>query len=70
LIRLSQRLVHEMGASHVGLGSLTTAQVIGKIVPLKIAENNGCSGSADMVLLTDAVKQLGPRLAIVVILVV
>jgi hypothetical protein len=41
-----------------------------KSIPLKVAEKNGCSGSADFGPLADAVKELGPQLGVVVMLLV
>jgi hypothetical protein len=37
-----------------------------RIIPLTVSENNSRSGSADLGLLKDAVKELGPQLGVVV----
>ncbi len=39
-----------------------------KVIPLKVPDDSGCRGSADFGLLSGAVKELGPRLALVVFL--
>jgi hypothetical protein len=41
-----------------------------KAIPLKVPEKNGCSGSADIGPLADAVKELGAYLGVVVLLTV
>ena len=43
-------------------------QKIHKLIPLQIAERNGCSGATDFGSLTNAVKELGPQLGLIVFL--
>src|SRR5262245_7814770 len=52
-------------AVSVGLLGTAEGRLIRKTVPLNVAEPQGCSGSADLGPLADAVQQLGPQLAAV-----
>lgn len=54
----------------VGLGGKTEKLPLGKAIPLTVPEAGGCSGSADLGLLPEVVKELGPELALVVFLLV
>jgi hypothetical protein len=55
-------------AVSVGLIGTLTDHLIRKTIPLGVAEKTGCGGSADFGTLTAAVNALGPRLGVVVIL--
>jgi hypothetical protein len=57
-------------AVSVGLVGTAADHLIRKTIPLNGSEQNSCSGSADFGPLTDVVKELGPRLGIVVFLLV
>jgi hypothetical protein len=67
------RLLHKAWVS-VGLGGMVDALPISKVIPLNTpaATNTpgkgSCSGSADLGLLTDFVKELGSQLALVAFL--
>jgi hypothetical protein len=57
-------------AMSVGLVGTVENYLIRKTIPLDAPEKTGCSGSADFGPLTEAVKQLGPQLGVVVFLLV
>ena len=61
-----------LGKAAVSLGLVGEVEdhLIRKTIPLDVPEKHGCSGSADFGPLADAVKQLGPRLGVVVFLLV
>jgi hypothetical protein len=67
------RLLHKAWVS-VGLGGKVDALPIGKVIPLDTPaaadtpRKGGCHGSGELGLLTDAVKELGSELALVVFL--
>lgn len=58
----------DSAAVSVALIGTTPDQIICKIVPFKVLQKDGCSGSADFGLLSTAVKELGPQLGLVVFL--
>ncbi len=57
-------------AASVALVGTNADQLIRKTIPLDVPEMTGCSGSADFGPLSEAVKQLGPQLGVVVFLLV
>jgi hypothetical protein len=57
-------------AVSVALVGTVEDQMIRKTIPLNVPEKTGCSGSADFGLLTDAVKELGAQLGVVVFMLV
>ena len=56
-------------AVSVALVGTVDGEMCRKTVPLNVAEKIGCSGSADFGLLSDATKQLGNELGLVVFIV-
>ena len=61
---------HLLNEAAVSVSLVGTAedQMILKMVPLVVAEKNGCSGSADFGPLANAVQQLGSQLGVIVFL--
>ena len=57
-------------AVSVAVAGMVEDRLLRKTIFLNVAENNGCSGSADFGLLADAVQTLGPQLGLVVFLLV
>jgi len=57
-------------AVSVGLVGTIEGRMIRKTVPLNVPASGGCSGTADLGPLGDAVAELGSKLAVVVILLV
>jgi hypothetical protein len=57
-------------AVSVALVGAIDDQMIRKTIPLHVQEKTGCSGSADFGPLTEAVKELGPKLRVVVFMLV
>jgi hypothetical protein len=57
-------------AVSVALVGTIEDQMIRKTIPLNVAEKTGCSGSADFGPLTEAVKELGTQLGVVVFMLV
>jgi hypothetical protein len=60
----------DSAAVSVALVGTTPDQIICKVVPFKVLQKNGCSGSADLGPLAGAVKELGPQIGLVVFLLV
>jgi hypothetical protein len=58
------------GAVSVTLAGAAPDPLLGKIIPLTMPDANGCKGSADFGPLASAVQELGPRLCVVVMLLV
>jgi hypothetical protein len=57
-------------AVSVALVGTIEDQMIRKTIPLDVPEKTGCSGSADFGPLTEAMKELGPELGVVVFMLV
>jgi hypothetical protein len=60
----------QQAAVSVGLVGTAADHLIRKTIPLGMPENNGRRGSVDFGPLTEAVKELGPRLGVVMFLLV